>query len=1475
MVGTTASFSVTAGGTQPLSYQWSCNATNIASATNATLTLTNVQLSQAGNYSVAITNAYGSTNSAMAALTVSPMPAVPAIFAISPISGAAASVITLSGTNFSTTASSNTVYFGAVQATVLSASLTNLMVTVPAGATYAPITVTVNGLTAYANRPFLPTFAGNGSGISVSSFTPRQNLADASSPNKIVIADIDGDGKPDLIAGNISGDSIAIYRNISTNGSPLTAASFAPPVYLATPSGANSPYYVAVADVDGDGKLDIIASDYDANLVSIYRNISTPGNINSNSFAPRVDFATGSDPTGVAVRDIDGDGRPDLLVANYGDGTVSILRNTGVAGSLTTNSFAPKVDIATGSGCISVAAGDIDGDGWPDVVASSVISSTVSLLRNISSPGSIAFAPKIDFATANYPQYLTLVDLDGDGKLDVAVAGYLSQIFSVFRNTSIAGSLTTNSLAPRIDYPLGGRDHTIAIGDLDGDGKPDLAMVTELNSLLSIFRNVSTPGIFTNSSLAARVDISTGNNPWGVAVGDLDGDGRPDIVFGNQIDDTISIYQNATPFAGPPAITSQPVSRTNIVGTTAGFSVTAGGTQPLSYQWSCNATNIANATNATLTLTNVQLSQAGSYSVLVTNVRGATNSATASLTVVLPQYVPAPSGLVAWWPAEGNAIDVIGGNNGSPTGGISYTNGEVGQAFNFAGSGYIPVQASPSLNLGTNGGLTIECWIKPAAGVNAPVIEWDSSTTDGLQLWVATAGSTQLYSNMKDTSGNNHQISFPYMFDTNNFQHVAVTYDKGNGAAFLYLNGTNVASANFGNITPQTTYPVNIGRRTGQPVGNGVTYAGLLDELSLYNRALSSNEIVGIYNAGSAGKYLPPAPPAITSQPVSLTNLVGTTTSFSVTAGGTQPLSYQWSCNATNIANATNATLTLTNMQLSQAGNYSVAITNAYGSTNSATASLTVVLPPMIVTQPQSQSVVSFQSAAFTVAATGTGPLAYQWRKNGTNLIDGGNISGSATTNLHLAVVTLSDAGNYDVIVKNPYTTSNSVVAVLTVPQTMLTIGSTNAISGSTVTVPILMNALGVENALITSVGYQTNKLALQKVQLGQATAGAYFQEVDSQTNIGSVGFAILLNSGAVVPAGTQEVARLVFTALPVTSNATATLTFVDSPDTRQLADNNGNSLPAIYQSGTVSLTPGEYAADVYPRPTGDHQVTLQDWLEIGRMVARLDIVTNSDELLRADCAPRNAPDGVLTVADWVQAGRYALGLDPLTIVTPPVKSNLKITPDDEPVPTRTLQLGNVSAQRGQTVNVPVQLVCNTNENAAGMTVIYNTNQLQFISASSGSALVNGLLDINTNLAPGEVGVAVAMSPGTALAAGTNEIAVLQFLTGASASGTAPLTLDSSVIQLQVADTAANVLAANYVNGSVVLPLPPTLQTLLSANNLQLSWPVLSGSFLVQSASSLSGPWSNLAVPVITNGSSMTVTVQATNQQQFYRLVGQ
>jgi hypothetical protein len=436
---------------------------------------------------------------------------------------------------------------------------------------------------------------------------------------------------------------------------------------------------------------------------------------------------------------------------------------------------------------------------------------------------------------------------------------------------------------------------------------------------------------------------------------------------------------------------------------------------------------------------------------------------------------------------------------------------------------------------------------------------------------------------------------------------------------------------------------------------------------------------------------------------------------------------------------------------------------------------------------------------------------------------------------------------------------------------------ATNAMSGSTVTMPVYMNAMGTENTFLASVGYDPTKLVLNHVQLGKATAGAYLAEVDSQTNNGHVGFAILLDIGATVPAGMQEVADLVFQSIPSTNITTANLTFGDNPTPRQVVDNDLDLLPATYFGGSITLMPAEYEADVYPRFTGNHQLNVQDWLEVGRMVAGLDTPTNQDEFLRADCAPRNAPDGSLTVADWVQAGRYALGLDPLTLVVPPQPTALtqKSSSQDNSGSGRVLFVSNVTAQRGQAVTVPVELVCTTNENAVGLTANYNPNQLQLTGVTLGSAMADGRLNVNSNLVTGQLGLTLALPPGATFPAGTNQVALLQFVASASASGNVVVTLDDSVVTLQVADQLANELPAAYANGAVILPAQPPLAATGMAGGLQLSWPAISGTFQIQAADSPLGPWTTVSLPIITNGPNATVTVSPTNQQQYFRLQGQ
>ena len=282
-------------------------------------------------------------------------------------------------------------------------------------------------------------------------------------------------------------------------------------------------------------------------------------------------------------------------------------------------------------------------------------SDTVSIYQNLATAGTLnsnSFAARIDFPCAGNPETIVAVDLDGDGKLDLVAGSVQSENVNVYRNLSTGGLLTTNSLAPEMDFGTPGWMHTVSVADFNGDGKPDLAVCGELNSFMAVFQNTSTPGSFTANSFAPQVDFGTGWNAWGIAAGDLDGDGRPDIVFGNYYDNTVQIYQNIIPFGTPPVapvIISQPTNLTVTVSNTAVFSVTASGTAPLNYQWNFNGTNISGATNATVTLNNVQLWQAGNYFVTVSNLAGGIASSNATLMVFVP---PTPPTIVSQTPNE-------------------------------------------------------------------------------------------------------------------------------------------------------------------------------------------------------------------------------------------------------------------------------------------------------------------------------------------------------------------------------------------------------------------------------------------------------------------------------------------------------------------------------------------------------------------------------------------------------------------------------------------------------------------------------------------------------------------------------------------------------------------------------------------------------------------------------------------------------
>jgi hypothetical protein len=469
-------------------------------------------------------------------------PPPPSITSFSPASGPITTPVTIIGNYFSTIPSSNTVYFGTVKATVSTATTNSLTVTVPSGASYQPITVTRNNLTAYSSKPFVVTFP-TVVGINTEDFSSKQNLTTGNGPGSMVSGDLDGDGRVDLAVVNSSSNYISIFKNKSTLSNILfetNPADVNGDGLMELPTGV-FPDGLTTGDIDGNGKLDLVFVNAGNNTVSIFRNVSVPGSI---SFTARVDFSTSSNPRSVDIRDIDLDGKPDLIVANMNGNSVSVLRNNSGGGFL---SFFPKLDFATGNSPIHVSVRDMDTDGKSDIITCNYFANTISVLRNVSSIGSIAFSSKVDYLTGNAPIVSSAGDLDGDNKTDIAVANFGSNSVSLLKNTSTPGSISFNV---KVDILSGNGPTYVAINDIDGDNKVDLVTANQSANSISVLKNNSSAGIL---SFNAKIDYPTTSSQIGLSVIDLDANSKPDIMVSSFNTNSVLILKNQI---GEPLINS-------------------------------------------------------------------------------------------------------------------------------------------------------------------------------------------------------------------------------------------------------------------------------------------------------------------------------------------------------------------------------------------------------------------------------------------------------------------------------------------------------------------------------------------------------------------------------------------------------------------------------------------------------------------------------------------------------------------------------------------------------------------------------------------------------------------------------------------------------------------------------------------------------------------------------------------------------
>ena len=1039
-----------------------------------------------------------------------------------PVATNGASIV-ISGNNFNPVSTSNIVHFGAVQAAVLGASPTSVTVTVPPGATFGPVTVTVGGLTACSGQMFEPTFNGTGSSISSSSFAPSFNITTDGGPGSTIIADLDGDGKPDM-AFVTDANIVCILQNISSNGVPLSAASFAPPVFLQFPTNgtSGSAYRLRAVDLDGDGRLDLIACEVNGNRVSVFHNISTPGLLTTNSFESSFALITGGDCRGVAAADLDADGRVDIVALNYGDKTISLFKNVGTPGILNANSFAPPVVIPAPGGPYEVAIADLDGDGRPDLAVANADNGTVSIYQNQGIPGVLdtnTFPARVDLPGGTNPETVAAVDFDGDGRLDLVVGSVQSDNVNVYYNQSSVGLLTTNSFAAAVNFGTPGWMHTVSVADFNGDGKPDIAVVGELPSYMGIFQNTATPGSFTASSFAPLVTFGTGWNAWGIAAGDLDGDGRPDIVFCNYYDHNIQIYQNITPFNTPPVapvIIAQPANLTVTISNTAVFNVLATGTPLPSYQWSFDGTNIVSATNATLTLNNVLPAQAGNYAVLISNSVGSIASSNAVLTVYVP---PSPPVIYSQSPSEvvllGSAATFSVGASGSYP--LSYFWSQNGTLILGAtNSSYTLFNAQLS-----NSGSEFECLVTNAYGfatsTNALLKVIDTISNDLCSGAVVIASTS--YTNLQSTAnassygdpqpdcvdafGNGvwYQFTSPVngLLDVDTF---GSDFDTGLAAYAGSCDSLTEVACNDdagGGVTSQVIFPTAAGTTYYFLAGG---YGGHVGDLVFHLNYFT--------------------PPAFSVEPTNISVVVSSNASFSAAVTGSQPISFQWYFNNApltdggGISGSTNSTLNIANVQTGEGGNYQLVASNFVGVTTSSVAVLTpVILPPVFVQLPASESVGAGSNANFFAVIGGTPPYSFQWYFNGNPLIDDGvHIAGSATTSLSISNLTTADAGDYTLIVSNLSGSASATAALTVLVPPVITLQPI----GRSVP-PGLPTIFTASASGIPAPGYQWQ---LNGTNIPGATSGSYTNPAIGTNALGVYQLVASNSTGVAVSSGAQ-----------------------------------------------------------------------------------------------------------------------------------------------------------------------------------------------------------------------------------------------------------------------------------------------------------------------------------------------------------------